>query len=175
MTIGDRRVARRMRLAALLLLPAFAAAGFGLRLYMERPVEDRLLPAEGTPIAALRGKLPANAALTCPPGYCAVAGAMASPVFPVASDRLYRDFARLVAQAPRTVTVLAEEPRRMVVIQRSAVFGFPDIVTAEFVALGRRRSSLALFSRARYGRWDFAVNRRRVARWLARLAAAARQ
>jgi uncharacterized protein (DUF1499 family) len=158
-----------MGVAALLLLLAVAAAGFGLRLYMERPGEARLLPGEGTAIAALRGPLPGNAALACPPGYCAVAGATASPVFAVDGDRLYRDFARLVGRAPRTVTVLAEAPRRMVVIQRSAVFGFPDVVTAEFVALGPARSSLALFSRARYGRWDFGVNRRRVARWVARL------
>ena len=46
---------------------------------------------------------------------------------------------------------------------------FPDLVTVEFVALAPDRSSLALYSRARYGRSDFGVNRRRVLRWLSRL------
>jgi uncharacterized protein (DUF1499 family) len=36
----------------------------------------------------------------------------------------------------------------------------------EFVPLGPDRSSLALYSRSRYGEYDFAKNRKRVERWL---------
>jgi len=58
------------------------------------------------------------------------------------------------------------EHRRAVYIQRSAIFGFPDIVTVELVALGPERSSVAVYSRSRYGGYDFAKNRKRVERWL---------
>lgn len=160
------------RVAAVLAatLAAVAAAGLGLRLYMDRPAENRLRPGEDIEIAELRGRLPANAALACPPGYCHVVGAIASPVFAVGADRLYDDLEQ-VARRERGVVPVAAEParRRLVVIVHSAVLRFPDYVIAEVVALDRQRSSVALYSRARYGRLDFGVNRRRIRRWLSRL------
>lgn len=165
--------ASRIARGALWIAAIAAAIGVGLRLYMEQPEQNRLLPGEDVAIADLRGRLPANASVACPPDYCRVAGAARSPVFPVAVDRLHRDLVRVIASEPR-VTPVAEEPRRIVVIQRSAVFGFPDIAIAELIALGPDRSSVALYSRARYGRDDFGVNRARVERWLAGLAALTR-
>ena len=61
------------------------------------------------------------------------------------------------------------ERHRLVVIQHTPLLQFPDIVTIEFIALAADRSTLALYSRARYGRSDFGTNRRRVLRWLNRL------
>lgn len=61
------------------------------------------------------------------------------------------------------------EHRRAVYIQHSPIFRFPDIVTVEFVALGPERSSVAVYSRSRYGGYDFAENRKRVKRWLFQL------
>ena len=63
--------------------------------------------------------------------------------------------------------------RRLVYIQHSPAFGFPDIITVEFVALGPDRSGIALYSRSRYGRNDFGKNRERVERWLGLLEKAA--
>ena len=66
--------------------------------------------------------------------------------------------------------VVAEfEHRRAVYIERSRIFNFPDIVTVEFVALDPERSSVAIYSRSRYGGYDFAQNRKRVERWLSQL------
>ena len=53
---------------------------------------------------------------------------------------------------------------RITWVQRSAVFGFPDYITAE-----ARDAERAIWSRSRYGRSDFGVNRARVERWLSRL------
>lgn len=146
------------------------AAGFALRLYMSRASENRLRPGEDVAIADLHGALPPNAFVACPPGYCAAVDAAPSPVFAIGADRLYRSWERLVAQEPRVATMLADpKGRRIIVIQRSPVLHFPDVVTAEFVTLGPDRSSPAIYSRARYGRYDFGVNRRRVEAWLARL------
>lgn len=152
----------------LILLALVAAAGVALRVRMQQPAESRLQPGEDVAIAQLPAQLPPNAFVACPPGYCAVADAAPSPVFAIGVDRLREAFEEMLAAAPRIVTVVAA-PRRFIVIQRSAVFAFPDIITAEFVALGPGQSSLALYSRARYGRSDFGVNRRRVERWLTRL------
>jgi uncharacterized protein (DUF1499 family) len=73
----------------------------------------------------------------------------------------------MVSGDKRTVRVLGEpESRRYTYIQHSPVFRFPDIITVEFVPLGPDHSSLALYSRSRYGEYDFAKNRKRVEKWL---------
>ena len=144
--------------------------GLGLRLFMDRDAENRLRPGEAAPLVELRGRLPANAFLACPAGYCGIAEAATSPVFAIDTDRLAEHWAHLIAREPRIAAVFAEpEGRRFVLVQHSAALGFPDVITVEFVALGADRSSLAIYSRARYGRYDFGVNRRRVVAWLDRL------
>ena len=167
-------MARVLGIGVVTVVLALIVAGIGLRLYMERAAESRLRPGEDRSLAALRGTLPGNAFLACPPGYSRVDGAAASPVFATDADRLYWAFVRLATGEPR-VAIVADDPRRrrVALIQRSALFGFPDIVIAEIVAEGADRSSLALYSRARYGRYDFGVNRRRVEDWLGRLGAVA--
>ena len=147
-----------------------AVLGVGVRLYMSRGAENQLRPGEDITIAALRGPLAQNAALACPSGYCIADGAVPSPVFPIPVDRLANYWAAVIADEPRIVQVASDPSRhRSVLIQRSAGFRFPDVITVEFVALSSERSSVALYSRARYGRSDFGVNRKRVLRWLARL------
>ncbi len=57
-------------------------------------------------------------------------------------------------------------------VQRSRVFGFPDCLTVKAVAIestGEAGAGLIIWSRARYGRSDFGVNRARVEAWLAAL------
>ena len=53
-------------------------------------------------------------------------------------------------------------------MQRSRFIGFPDYVTVKAVAL-ERGAALIVYSRSRYGRSDFGVNRTRVEAWLAAL------
>ena len=147
-----------------------AALGVGLRLYMGRSAEDRLRPGEDVAIAALREPVPQNGFLACPEGYCRVSPGVASPVFAVDADRLSVLWTQSLQSEGRLVTAL-EEPgrRRLVLIQHSAALLFPDLITVEFVELGPGRSSIAIYSRARYGRLDFGVNRRRVETWISQL------
>jgi hypothetical protein len=154
-----------------LLVVALLLAGFGLalRLYMGRAAEDALRPDERISIADLRNPLPGNAFLACPAGYC-TATATPSPVFSLSTLRLAEAFSDAIAGESGIVWVAEDESRHpLAVIQHSLLLRFPDVITIEFVALGPERSSLAIYSRARYGRGDFGVNRKRVLRWLARL------
>jgi uncharacterized protein DUF1499 len=154
-----------------LLIAALALAGLGLalRLYMGRAGEDALRPGERVILTELRDPIPANAFLACPPGYCA-ATAAESPVFPLSVDRLAKDWAEMIA-GERGVVQVEDQPaaHRVVLIQHTPLLRFPDIITVEFVALAPDRSSLAIYSRARYGRGDFGTNRKRVLHWLDRL------
>jgi len=142
----------------------------GLRIYFGRNAENELRPGEDVAITAFRGPLAENAFLACPPGYCALADAAASPDFNIPADRLDQYWDEIV-DAEARLTPVETEPRHhgFMYVKRSVVFRFPDVITVELIALGPDRSSIAIYSRSRYGRSDFGVNRRRVLRWLSRL------
>lgn len=154
-----------------LLIVVLVAAGLGLatRLYMGRAAEDTLQPGERIAIHGLRDPLPGNSFLACPPDYCAAAAAP-SPIFALSADRLEQSWRQMLASEPGIV-IADDEPaqRRLVVIQHTRLLQFPDIVTAEFLALDGDRSGVAVYSKSRYGSGDFGTNRRRVLAWLDRL------
>lgn len=156
---------------AKLLIVVLTVAGLGLavRFYMGRPAEDALQPGERVAIRDLRDPLPGNSFLACPSDYCA-ATAAPSPVFALPVDRLEQAWRQMLA-GETGIVIVADEPaqRRLVVIQHTKLLRFPDIVTAEFVALGDNRSSIAVYSKSRYGSGDFGTNRKRVLAWLDRL------
>jgi hypothetical protein len=54
----------------------------------------------------------------------------------------------------------------MTYVQRTEVLKFPDYLSVRFIDLGGGRSTLAIFSRSRYGHGDMGVNRARVQAWL---------
>jgi len=100
-----------------------------------------------------------------PPGWPGSAHQTA-PDFPMDAAVLWRIWLDFAAAQPRT-TLLAkdEDARRSVHVQRSARMKFPDVIRAEVIALDAGRAGLVLDSRAKYGLWDFGVNRRRVLSW----------
>jgi hypothetical protein len=150
-------------------------SGLALRIYMGREAEDRLAPGETVNISVLRSPLPRPSFLACPPGYCLAAEAVASPAFGLPQDRLHTFWTEVISREKRMAAVAADPDNgRFVYIQHSPTFRFPDIITVEFVRLGVDRSSIAIYSRSRYGEFDFGKNRKRVERWLALLDRVAR-
>ena len=164
------QILRRMLVGIAVAVIVIAALGLGLRLYMSRAAEDRLRPGEEIAIGDLRGPLPGNGFLSCPPRYGAVAPDMVSPAFPIAVDRLHALWPQALRGERGVVSLLDEPDRgRQILVQHSAALQFPDVITVEFVPLAPEQSSLAIYSRARYGKLDFGVNRRRVEAWISRL------
>ena len=90
---------------------------------------------------------------------------MPSPIFDMPWDQLREYWKERIVETAAILVVSEFEHRRAVYIQRSPIFGFPDIVTVEFVALGPERSSVAVYT-IPLRRIDFAKNRKRVERWL---------
>jgi uncharacterized protein (DUF1499 family) len=162
------RAAKAVTMGGLGVVLAVAALGLALRLYLGRDAESRLRPGEAVAFDAPPPAAP-NAFLACPPGRCG-ADAAESPVFDMAWEQLRERWRELIALQPRVELVSADPGRRrLVYVQRSALLRFPDVVTVEFVGLGAGRSSLFLYSRSRYGRVDFGINRGRVTGWLSLL------
>jgi hypothetical protein len=149
-------------LGLVILLP-----GLVLRIYMGSGAEDRLAPQEAVSIPELQSPLPKASFLACPLGYCSTTAAITSPVFDLPWDRLRDYWMEMISGETRVVRAAIDlGPRQYVYIQHSPIFRFPDIVTVELVPLGSTRSSIALYSRSRYGEYDFRKNRKRVERWL---------
>jgi Protein of unknown function (DUF1499) len=173
---GERvRLGRPIKMALLAIGLAILLPGLALRIYMGSGAEDRLAPDEDVRIPELRSPLPKNSFLACPAGYCSPTEAISSPVFEIPWDRLRDYWTEMISGETRIVRAGADfGPQRYVYIQHSPVFRFPDIVTVELVPLGPNRSSIALYSRSRYGEHDFAKNRKRVERWLLLLQKVAR-
>lgn len=117
-----------------------------------------------------------NTFLMAPDGLCKTAKVdQAPPVFSVAPAKLRQAFLSVVIAQPRVSHTLADEPELYDdFVQRSAVFHFPDLVSVQFLAHGKGRATLALYSRSVYGRSDLGVNRKRSLAWLAQLSVAAK-
>lgn len=87
-----------------------------------------------------------------------------SPVFQAGRDAVIQAFRETGLAAPRT-TLTRESGGQIEIVQKSAVFGFPDYVTAQAVETPQG-TGLCLYSRAAMGRYDFNVNRKRAETWL---------
>jgi uncharacterized protein (DUF1499 family) len=168
-------IGRRIMTALLVIVLAIAGAGLAARIYFGRPAENRLRPGEAVPkIALLRSPLPRNSFLACPPGYCPDAKAAPSPVFAMPWERLRDYWFEMIAEDTRIKLIESDPERRhLVYIQHTPLLRYPDIVTVEFAALPADHSSIALYSRSRYGRSDFGKNKQRIERWLGMLERAA--
>ena len=88
--------------------------------------------------------------------------ALVTQPYQAPAARLYDAVLRVAAAQPRTF-LAAEYPaeRQVHYVVRSAVFNFPDLVTAQVDDAGTG-STLILYSRSVYGYSDFGVNRTRV-------------
>lgn len=115
-----------------------------------------------------------NQYLVCPPGYCRAAADEDSPEFALPAPALAAIVRHVVESEPRTM-LLREDiaTGQRVYVQRSLVFRFPDTIWIQVLPLAGDRSTLAIYSRSAYGRYDFGVNRSRVRDWLAAILAAA--
>ena len=102
-------------------------------------------------------------------------GATAAPAdvetraYPESPRALLARFDAIARAQPRTRVLAGDLDRLMITyVQRSRVFGFPDYLTVKAVEM-EGGAGLIIWSRARYGRGDFGVNRARVDAWLTAL------
>lgn len=118
----------------------------------------------------LRRRPSRNDALVCPAGLCPRATPdHEAKTYTMPPDALLARLTNLAVAEPNTRT-LASEPGRARFIQYTPLMRFPDTIDVQvFPAYGD--ATLAIYSRSLVGRRDFSVNRARVERWLAKLAA----
>jgi len=111
-----------------------------------------------------------NTFLVLPEGFEAAAQPdMTSPVYPLEPAALVAAFKEVALAAPRT-RLEREDGGQVELVQRSAVFRFPDYITARAVAV-EGGAALCVFSRSKVGYSDLGVNAKRIKTWLEALSA----
>ncbi len=148
---------------------AAAVIGVGIRLGMEKGKDDPDV-WHVDPLTAAHPKtpnwhraVPADATVDRHPERDAL-----PPTFDVSAAELGAAF-DAVATGEERVAVLAGSASEghVTYVQRSKAMHFPDYISVRFIDLPEGGSTIAVFSRARYGQKDFDVNEKRVERWLA--------
>ena len=110
-----------------------------------------------------------NEFFAAPRGATAAPAAAETRLYPESPRALLARFDAIARAQTRTRVVAGDLDSLMITyMQRSRVFGFPDYLTVKAVVMDGG-AGLMIFSRARYGRSDFGVNRARVEAWLAAL------
>lgn len=90
-----------------------------------------------------------------------------SPAFAISAAALANRAKDLWAKQARTELVRdIDSNLQFELVQRSAVFKFPDYVAIQAIDLGGGKAALAIYSRSKYGRSDFGVNKARIEAWL---------
>lgn len=111
-----------------------------------------------------------NYYLVCPAKYCNVTPSEISPIYPVSAEDLYNAFNQMISNEPRVNFVYAmPEQGQFQLVHKSMILGFPDDIAVQFIALSDTTSTLAIYSKSRYGVYDFGVNKSRVTQWLQQL------
>lgn len=130
------------------------------------PGAQGLPPPRPIDIAHIVRPASPNTALAAPAGF-PPAPDIITPVYPVAAARLLDSIEQVAAEQPRTFPA-ATYPGRMQAewVVRSALFNFPDLVTAQVIPAGPAESTIVLYSRSVYGYSDLGVNRGRLKTWL---------
>ena len=102
------------------------------------------------------------------PADSGIAGAdQVAPQWQVNCAVLTSNWQAVIEHQPRTeILAMSTDGLQMEARQRSAFFGFVDLISSRAVPLGNDMCALAIYSRSTVGYWDFGVNRRRVETWL---------
>lgn len=91
-------------------------------------------------------------------------------IAPVYSEKplvLAQAFDEFALSQRATVRIAGLPPELMMTyVQRSEKLKMPDYLTIRFIDLGEGKSTIAVYSRARYGYSDMGVNKARVERWV---------
>ena len=85
-------------------------------------------------------------------------------------SQLLQAWTKTAAAQPRTSEVFrSDEALQVSYVQRTAVMGYPDTVTAQVVTNDEGQSAVMIYSRSHYGYSDMGQNKKRITTWLSAL------
>lgn len=123
--------------------------------------------------AALARSGSPNDALACPAALCPAKVDLVTAPVAMPAAALAAQVEAVLPAEPRTElvsrTAAADGTVEYVLVQRSAVFRFPDTVNVLVRPVDDSHAVIAMYSRSNYGFGDFGVNLARLKTWLADL------
>lgn len=88
-----------------------------------------------------------------------------SPVYDVSVEALHKFWGMMIAEQAR-VKLVAKSQYQFSYVQRTKWLRFPDYIEVKLITVSTHQSSIAIFSRSKYGYSDFGVNKNRINLWL---------
>lgn len=111
-----------------------------------------------------------NSYLLCPKNYCYSKVDAMSPVYSCSATKLESTWKKMILLQSRWYLLREDlQHSRYQYVQYSRLFHFPDLIDVIFIPLSSHTSTLAIYSRAKYGYYDFNVNKKRVKSLIAQL------
>jgi len=102
-----------------------------------------------------------------PPGLTTEGVDAPSPVFSANPTLMAKAFDDFALGQPKTRRIAGSpEEGWMTYVQRSTAWNFPDYISVKFIDLNGGKSTVAIFSRSRFGYSDLGANKDRVLRWV---------
>ncbi|MAR79588.1 MAG: hypothetical protein CMM18_05110 [Rhodospirillaceae bacterium] len=90
-----------------------------------------------------------------------------SPIFKCHVKNLQDLFLEFINDQNRIRDIkIDRENNKFRCIQYTKFFRFPDIIDVEFIEIDAELSAIAIYSRSRYGYYDFNVNKNRTKMWI---------
>lgn len=108
-----------------------------------------------------------NYYLACPQNYCNLQPHATTTFYPADVKQVLAGWQKMLTQQPR-VKLISSHPDdyHYQYVQYSRIFKFPDYIDMLLIPLMQDKTSIAIYSRSKYGFYDFAVNKNRVNYWL---------
>lgn len=126
--------------------------------------------------ATLTRSMTPNDSLACPAEFCSAKVDFVTQAVPLSAPELAAKVVTVIGAEPRTELAMKDAGGlRLVFVQRSRLFRFPDTVNVAIAPVDVGHATIAVYSRSNYGYGDLGVNRARVADWLAKLGLVATQ
>lgn len=134
----------------------------------------KLKPISMVRLAQLVRPTSPNTYFVCPSGFSISDPDQIAPVFPQSVDVLFSTWKTVAEGQPKTTELPppSTSDRQISHVQRTALLGYPDVITAEVISMPAGGATIAIYSRSQYGHSDLGANQKRVNRWLSLLSEA---
>jgi uncharacterized protein (DUF1499 family) len=140
-----------------------------LKFFSAIGIVGRSVPLTGDDPLTVRPPDSPNWAIAAPQGVeTAAPVTVLSPVGTASAEELLDAFTQTALSDKRVEHIEGQTDQSLrVFVQRSAIFGFSDVISARAIALPDGMTAIVAYSRSVYGYSDFGVNKQRLKKWIA--------
>ena len=104
-----------------------------------------------------------NYHLICPPEYCNIDPNEISPIYSVDIQSVDYHWQEVMEKEPRIINIAGDEKKHQYTyVQRSKYLRLPDTINVQIIPMDNNHTTLAIYSKSKYGYSDFGSNKARI-------------